>query len=545
MIIFCCFTIYDMPIEKIQSLIDQVSAHNGRNIKSTIENDCNNQLQQILWQDKLMQIMVAKNGIKQSLLEELKKKLEKEIWTEVINPQRETQQTAINRWEIQKVDRLPLNAKLHLLHHNSLMNNIQLAFCDPKDYVEFDSDTFVWINSKQIQDEIRRAIKNYLVINPWQAKALYTKLWLPVSLDNTQNLKAIIADAKTHTYTTSLKVWSFKEKTTPRITYIQWHPMLFGKNLVHVPYGHNATRAEKSKYDIDTSAKIFDDFYSLIRAHSHIQDSEQEGIQTLSELNPLFAQAMSIVKEKSKRKELEMIIEEIIKKLSPKKDSKLKKAEKQDLSYILDNHHTIRNDNKLTAAWKKIRERITSQQQIKNTVALQQNALYEDLAQQEVYARELIGKLQWHINNFKLKNRSARKIVQSYQDKLYTKPFFDLHDHVIQLEDQAKLEKWMPYTLKNKMNIDLLMQKSHITLLFLYNQYMLYDHLPQEKWFDNILKELRNNDITQEDKEKYLSPFIDILEKIKYKTIKKEDFPTTIQHAKVHMQQSRKSLLES
>jgi len=103
----------------------------------------------------------------------------------------------------------------------------------------------------------------------------------------------------------------------------------------------------------------------------------------------------------------------------------------------------------------------------------------------------------------------------------------------------------MPYTLKNKMNIDLLMQKSHITLLFLYNQYMLYDHLPQEKWFDNILKELRNNDITQEDKEKYLSPFIDILEKIKYQTIKKEDFPTTIQHAKVHMQQSRKSLLES
>jgi len=533
-----------MPIGNIQALIDTVSSYNGRNIKHAIENNCNDQLTKTLWNNKLTQIMSAKSGIKKLLIESLKNELTKEIWTEIIDPQCENQQDAIARGEIQKVDRLPLNAKLHLLQHNSLINNIQLAFSDPKDYIEFDADAFIWMKSEQIQDEIRRAMQNYITIDPLKAKNLYSKLWLDLSLDNTQKIKRILADAKIHTYTRSLKVWSFKEKTTPRITYIQWYPMLFGKNLVHVPYGHNATRAEKSKYNIDTSAKIFDDFYSLVRAHSHIQDSEQEGIRTLTELNPLFAQAMSIVKEKDKREELEVIIEEIIKKISQKKDSKIKKAEKQDLSYILNNHHIIRNDNKLSAAWKKIRERISSQQQIKSTVAVQQNALYEDLAQQEVYARELIIKIQWHIDSFNLKNRSSRKIAQLYQDKLYAKPFFDLHDHIIQLEDQAKAQKWMPYTLKNKITIDLLMQRSYITILFLYNQSISSSHVPQEEWFDTILKNLENHDITAEDKEKYLSPFIDILKKIKYQTILKEDFPIIIQQTKDNAQQSRKSLLE-
>lgn len=534
-----------MTIEKIKSLLDQVSVHNGRNIKSTIENSCQGELIEIIWQDNFTKIISSKSGIKKALVQGLEKELAIQIWTEVISPQREVQQAAIAREEIKKVDRLPLNAKLHLLKTNSLINNIQLAFSDPKDYVEFDTDKFIWMKSVQIQDEIRRSIMNHIVINPSKAKSLYEKLWLHLSLDSTEDIKRIFADAKTHTYTRSIKPWSFKEKTTPRITYIQWYPMLFGKNLLHVEHGNNTTRSEKSKYNIDTSAKIFDDFYSLVRAHSHIQDSEQDGIESLMQLNTLFAQANSIVKNKNNRQELELLIQDIIAHLTTKKDSNITKARKQDLEHILQTHHIIQNENKLIAAWTKIRKRMTSQQEIKNTVALQQNALHEDLAQQEIYARQLIVKLQWHIDTFNTKNRSARKLAQSYQEKLYAKPFFDLHDHIIQLEDQAKLQKWIPYTLKTKIATDLLIQRAYITILFLYNHHAATGTILPEKWFDSILKDLEHNDLDQQDKETYLSVYIDSIQKIKHAAFEKESFADIVRKVKTHTQQNWKSLLNT
>jgi hypothetical protein len=110
------------------------------------------------------------------LIQALERELTREIGTEIINPQRDVQQAAITRQSISKVDRLPLNAKLHLLKHNSLLNNLLLAFSDPTDYVEFDKDHFVSMDKEQIQDEIRRAINHYIVINPVKAKALYQKL---------------------------------------------------------------------------------------------------------------------------------------------------------------------------------------------------------------------------------------------------------------------------------------------------------------------------------------------------------------------------------
>lgn len=87
--------------------------------------------------------MSAKKGIKQLLLQELSKELEREASTEIINPQQEKQKAAITRQEINRVERLPLNAKFHLLQNNSLLNNIQLAFSDSSDYIEFDADKFV------------------------------------------------------------------------------------------------------------------------------------------------------------------------------------------------------------------------------------------------------------------------------------------------------------------------------------------------------------------------------------------------------------------
>lgn len=299
---------------------------------------------------------------------------------------------------------------------------------------------------------------------------------MPLSPEGTKKLKEIFSEAKVHTYTSSRTSTQFKEKYTPRITYIHGFPMLFGKNLVHISYGHNTTRAEKAKFDIDTGAKIFDDFYSLIRAHSHIQDSEEHGIQALTELNTDFTEALSIINTSQQHKELENIIANIIQTLKPKQNSKVKKAEEQDLIYILKNSHPTRNNKKLLAAWKKIKERITSQQSIKNTVALQQNALQRDCAQQEIAAKELIAKLHKHIENFNAKGRSARKLAKSYQSKLYAKPFFDLHDHIIQLEDQAKLQKWMPFTLKQKIEIDLLLQRRYINTLKI-----IHDHKTGQK----------------------------------------------------------------
>ncbi len=533
-----------MPINQLKALIDQVSSYHGRTIKSDVALFCEEELKTVLWRDTLIHIMSAKRGIKQSLLQELSKELEREVSTEIIIPQQDIQQAAITRKEIDKVNRLPLNAKFHLLKNNSLLNNIQLAFSDPSDYIEFDTNKFVWMKPEQIQDEISRAIRNYVVVNPLKTKSLYTRLWLSLSLDNTENLKKLLADAKLHQYTTRHKVGSFKEKTTPRITYIQWYPMLFGKNLVHTEYGLDATRAEKSKYDIDTSAKLFDDFYSLIRAHSHIQDSEQVWIDALTELNTDFAQAASIIKDKDKRQQLESLIQDIIDQLAPKKDSKVKKAKDQDLIYILENHHTIRNDNKLQAARKKIKERITAQQQIKNTVATQQNALHEDLAEQEIFARQYIASLQQHISNFNTKNRSARKLALTYQEKLYAKPFYDLHDHIIQLEDQTQLRKWMPYTLKIKMTIDLLLQRFYITTLYIYNQYQHNQAIPEEEWFDNILKTLHDCDIDEKDKEIYLSTPIHILQKIRQHTVNEEIFAHLMQNAKDHMKNSRANLIQ-
>lgn len=535
-----------MPIEHIQSLLEKASTCEGRRIKSDMIGLYQDELKKVLWEKNFLQIVSAKTGVKNILLQALETELSREIATDIINPQSQAQQAAITRQEINKVDRLRYNAKLHLLWTNSLMNNIQLAFSDPRNYVEYPTDKFTWMTREQIQDEIRRAIRNYIVINPLKAKNLYQKLWLSISLDDTQTLKKLLSEAKTYTYTRSIKVWSFKEKQTPRITYIQGYPMLFGKNLVHVPYGHDATRAEKSKYDIDTSAKIFDDFYSLVRAHSHIQDSEQEGIQSLTDLNTIFAKAKSIIKDKNKREELELLIQDIIAQLSAKKDSKISKAKTQDLEHILQTHHITQNENKLLAAWKKVRERITSQQSIKHTVAAQQNALYEDLAQQEIHARELIKKLQWHIENFNTKNRSARTLAQSYQDKLYAKPFFDIHDHIIQLEDQVKPQKWIPYKLKKNITINLLMHRSHITLLYLYNQYTTHNsYIPEEKWFDTILNDLNNSTLDPKDKELYLSPYIDMLEKIRHTAIDKETFAKIREDAKIHTQQSRKTLLNS
>lgn len=299
---------------------------------------------------------------------------------------------------------------------------------------------------------------------------------MPISFEGTKKLKEIFSQAKVHTYTSSQTPTKFKEKYTPRITYIHGFPMLFGKNLVHISYGHNTTRAEKSKFDIDTSAKIFDDFYSLIRSHSHIQDSEEQGIQALTELNTYFAQALSIIKYKSQSQELENIIANIIQTIKPKQNSKVKKAEEQDLIYILKNSHPTRNNEKLLAAWRKVKQRITSQQSIKHTVALQQNALQQDCAQQEIAAKEFIAKLHKHIENFNTKSRSARKLANIYQSKLYAKPFFDLHDHIIQLEDQAKLQKWMPFTLKQKVETNLLLQRRYINTLRI-----IHDHKTGQK----------------------------------------------------------------
>lgn len=466
-----------MPINQLAALIDQVSTYHGRTIKSDVALFCEDELKKALWQDRLIDVMSAKKGIKQLLLQELSKELEREVSTEIINPQQEKQKAAITRQEIDRVERLPLNAKLHLLQNNSLLNNLQLAFSDSSDYIEFDTDKFVWMKPWQIQDEITRAIRNYIVINPLKTKSLYEKLWLSLSLHDTETLKKLLSDAKLHQYTTSHKVGVFKEKTTPRITYINGYPMLFGKNLVHVDYWTHATRTEKSKYDIDTSAKIFDDFYSLIRAHSHIQESEQRWIEALTDLNSTFVQASSIVKDKDKRQELELLMQHIIEKIAPKKDSKVTKAKDQDLIYILENHHIIRNDNKLQAARKKIKERIVAQQSIKNTIATQQNALHEDVAQQELHAKELIAQLQLHNENFNLKSRSARKLAQSYQQKLYAKPFYDLHDHIIQLEDQAKLQRWMPFYLKQKIETDLLLQRRYINILKIEHIYKTVDTL--------------------------------------------------------------------
>ena len=464
-----------MSIEKIQLLIDEVSSYRGKTIRFNLATELKN----IIWENERFKNIQLKASTKKLLLTALQKELEREVIAEIISPQQEAQQAAITRQEIKKVERLPLNAKLHLLKHNSLLNNLQLAFSDSSDYIEFDANKFISMKPEQIQDEIRRAIRNYIVINPLKAKNLYARLWFSMSLDDTEKFKKLLSDAQLHQYTTSHKVRTFKEKTTPRITYINGHPMLFGKNLVHIDYWHYATRAEKSKYDIDTSAKIFDDFYSLIRAHSYIQDSEQAWIDGLTELNSLFAQASYIIKDKQKREELELLISDIIQHLTPKKDSTIKKAKDQDLIYILENHHIIRNDNKLQAAWKKMKERIVAQQSIKNTVATQQNALHEDMTQQEIYAKELITKLQSHNQNFNLKSRSARQLAQSYQQKLYAKPFYDLHDHIIQLEDQAKVNKWMPFILKQKIEIDLLLQRRYINTLKIEHIYKMVNTLSE------------------------------------------------------------------
>jgi hypothetical protein len=528
-------------IQSIQSLLEQVSSLDGRNIHTAVKK-YEIQLADIIWKESFSHITNTKVGVKQSLIQALERELIREMGTEIINPQRDVQQAAIIRQSISKVDRLPLNAKLHLLKHNSLLNNLQLAFSDPADYVEFDKNHFISMHQEQIQDEIRRAINHYIVINPLKAKTLYHKLWLPPSLEGTQELKKIFSEAKIHTYTRSLRAWAFKEKTTPRITYIQWYPMLFGKNLVHVPYGYNTTRAEKSKYDIDTSAKIFDDFYSLIRAHSHIQDSEQAWIQSLTELHTLFAQASNIVKDKNKREELESLIQEIIAQLITKKDSKVSKARIQDLEHILQTHHITQNQTKLFAARNKIKERITSQQEIKNTVSLQQNALYQDLWQQAIHARELIHKLQSHLKNFNLKNRSARKLAQSYQEKLYAKPFFDLHDHIIQLEDQAKLYKWIPYTLQQKMTTDLILQRRYINILNIEHNYKTSTNTIDPKTIQQLAVVLTENTNVWEPYQEFLITAQQLTQELVTITDNKS-MDQQIEKIKAHMQHTRQSLL--
>lgn len=531
-----------MSIDQIQSLIEKISTCDWRRVKSDITELCKKELKDILWEESFLEIVSTKTGTKKALLQALEKELTREIGTEILNPQRDRQQAAITRQEINKVERLPLNAKLHLLQQNSLLNNIQLAFADPVDYIEFDVDKFVWMNPNQIQDEIRRAIRNYIVINPLKAKALYKKLWLPLALNNTEDLKKILADAKIHQYTTSNKIASFREKTTPRITYIQGFPMLFGKNLVHVPYGDDATRAEKSKYDIDTSAKIFDDFYSLIRAHSHIQDSEQEGIQFLTELNTLLVEANNIINDKNSRDTLVALIEEIITKLDPKKDSKINKAKTQDLQYILQNSHTVRNSKKLQAAIEKIKQRITAQHEIKHTVWQQQQALYEDLAQQEMQTRNYFREIESHLNDFNIKKRSARQIAIQYQPLLYAKPFYDLHDHLIQLDDQAKLNKWMPYIYKEKVEIDTIMQKWYITLLRMKNFMKSSKTIPVQARF----QDMRNAMITPSIAEKnyYFDFCIKSIDELIHNPNDAELIDTIIAQAHGHMQSRRKSLLE-
>jgi hypothetical protein len=460
-----------MSIQSLQSLITHIQSFHGRTIKADIALHYENELKKMLGEEQFVTIMTAKTGVKKSLLSTLQQSLDKEIIKDIVDPQREQQNWAITKWSIQKVDRLPLNAKLHLLKINSLLHNLQLAFSDPVDYIEFDSKYFVGMSKEKIEEQQRWAIREYLVIHPKKAESIYQKLWLTLSIQGTKQVKNILSEAKIHNYTASYKQIKYKEKQTPRIIYIDGFPMLFGKNLVHVPYSYNTTRSERSKYDIDTSAKIFDDFYSLIRAHSHIQDSEEAGMQTLTELNTDFAQALSIIKDKSQREELEIIITKIIQTLHTKKDSKLKKAEEQDLIYILQNHHTIRNNNKLSAAWTKIKHRITTQQSIKNMIALQQNALQRDLAQQEISAREYIKKLDKHIEDFDTKSWSARTLVNDYKDILYAKPFFDLHDHIIKLEDQKRVERWMPFSLQQKIKIDLLLQRRYINILKLEHLY--------------------------------------------------------------------------
>ena len=80
--------------------------------------------------------------MKRTLIQLLEKALSNEVYNEIIQPQQEDQNHAIAKMEVKKVDRLPLNAKLHLLKNNSLLNNIQLAFSDPAHYIEFDDDKF-------------------------------------------------------------------------------------------------------------------------------------------------------------------------------------------------------------------------------------------------------------------------------------------------------------------------------------------------------------------------------------------------------------------
>lgn len=223
-----------------------------------------------------------------------------------------------------------------------------------------------------------------------------------MSYDSIQKTKKILSEAKQHTYTNAISYGKTQEKKTSRILYIQGYPMMFGKNIIHVDYGNQATRAEKSKYDINTSAKLFNDIYSFIRSHDHIQSSEQEGIQQLTLLNELFLDANDILAKNQDREAIIQSIQAIISSIDSKIDATVVKTKIQDLEYIIQNTHIQRNKNKLIAAWNKIKKRIQTQHSIKQTVELQQQALHEDLIEQEYNAKKYIQELQQHINKAKL-----------------------------------------------------------------------------------------------------------------------------------------------
>ncbi len=532
-----------MSVNAIITAIDKVSSHDWRT-KFPEWSEYNKAIEDIVWEECYQNIISQKKWTKQSLLIVLNNKLDTSIDSEIMQPQRQVAQEAIDDENniVKKVERLALNAKLHLLKHNTLLNNIQLAFSHPEDYIELDPKKIELCTPQKKEEEHTRAIQKYVVIDPQKTQSILQKLWLQVSIDDIITFKHLLSHAQLHTYQTQSNTRSYKLITTPRITYINGYPMLFGKNLVHVLYGHNSTKAEQSKYDIDTSAKIFNNFYSLIRAHEHIQASEQQGIQALTELNTLFAQGGNVVKNKEKYEELKGIIEEIIENITNKKDSKVTKAKNQDLKYILDSDHTIRNDNKLQAARNKIKERIIVQQEIKHKVAQQQQALDESLRKQIVPAKQYITELQQHINHFDVKKRSARDITLTYEKELFAKPFYDLHDHLIKLDDQAKKNNRLPTVYKEKIAIDLLLQRWQMIVLLIEDQQKKGNkNQPIQHWMYQLQEDIEALDCDKSDKAMYFDPCIQIFEEIQ----NDPDRDQITADTRKHMHDSWKTLIEN
>lgn len=533
-----------MSIETIKWLLRDTKDLNTQQLKNFIQTS-SVQLEQVLWKNQANDLTQTRTWMKRTLIQLLEKALSNEVYNEIIQPQQEDQNHAIAKMEVKKVDRLPLNAKLHLLKNNSLLNNIQLAFSDPAHYIEFHDNKFDWMKASQIQDEITWTIQRYTVIDPVMANGLLQKLWLPLSYGSIQKTKKILSDAKQHTYTTAQWYGKIKEKVSPRILYINGHPMMFGKNIVHVEYGSHATRAEKSKYDINTSAKLFNNFYGLVRSHDHIQASEQEGIQQLTILNELFIKANDILATNTDRWELIVAIQEIIWSIDDKIDATVVKAKIQDLEYIIQNTHIHRNKTKLIAAWDKIKKRISSQHSIKHTIELQQQALHEDLTEQEYNAKKYIQELQHHIDKVKsggLKNISPRKIALSYEEKLYAKPFYDLRNHTIILDDLARSNKRINYTLIEKLQIDLLLQRWYINILNIENYIKTGKDENQTKQY---IQKAIENFISSSDNT--ISVWcMDILRQLDtLSTLSKESTASIIESAHKHMEESWASIQQT